>query len=126
MNIYEFCHDSDSPVYVRSAIPDAKWHAILNVRCICVITGLDLLTEVLMHGAGVVLHFELSKTRHTQQLVLVEDVAKFFLRYVPIVVPGLPVESVHQRALRELEAVPCSISMRNTHTLIAQVLLTKI
>ena len=92
----------EKTIYVRCSIHQAKSSLVLDTWSIVVVAGLDFLLEILMDGAGVISNFQHSHTRDAKQLVLIEDVAKFVLWNVAVIVPGLPVEAINQSRLGEL------------------------
>ena len=66
-----------------------------------VVAAVDLVSQVLVHGAGLVVNFDLSQARHPQQQVLVVDEAVVLWQAL-VVVPHLPVHATEEGPLCEL------------------------
>ena len=87
---------------LRSAIHQAKVALVLYTGRVGVVACFYVFLEVVMDHTRVIAHFQLSDARDAQEFVLIEDVAKFIIRYTAVVVPSLPVKAIHQGALGEL------------------------
>lgn len=88
-------------MYLRSSILRAKGGGVLVGWGVHVVAVLNLVSQVLMDGAGLIADFDLPEPWHPEEEVLVVD-ETLILWEALVVVPYLPVHAIEERPLCEL------------------------
>ena len=87
---------------LRSSILRAKGGGVLVGWGVHVVAVLNLISQIFVDGAGLIVDFDLSETWHPKEEVLVVD-ETLILWQALVVVPHLPVHAIEERPLCELQ-----------------------
>lgn len=87
---------------IRSSVLDAKGGSVLVARGVDIVAVLNLVSQVFVDRAGLVVNFDLPEAGHAQEEVLVVD-ETLVLRQALVIVPNLPIHAVEERPLGELQ-----------------------
>ena len=96
---------------LRGSIPGAKGGGVLVGWGVHVVAVLDLVSQVLVDGAGLVADFDLSEARHPQEEILIVDETVIVWQTL-VVVPHFPVHAVEEWPLCELQDITLDICLQ--------------